>query len=183
MNSFERGCKVEKNGMDVLLPFIISRAYQGRVVPLFGNAQNKELQQYGDILMNTESDKYITIDLKIENRFTGNFFIETWSNKSRFNQGWVYKCKSDRIFYYFLDKPEIFYSIFVEKFKAWLFESVGNKPRLFSFIEAKQSKYDQMNDTWGVIIPIDVALGSNSVKAVELPPELINAALIEKAVE
>lgn len=176
MNSFEKGCMVEKQGMNVLLPYIESKAYQGRVVPLFGNAQNKELQQYGDILMGTEINKYITIDLKIENRFTGNFFIETWSNKSRFNQGWIYKCRSDRIFYYFLDKPEILYSIVTEKFKEWLFASVGNKPRLFSFSEVKQSKYDQMNDTWGVIIPVEAALSSNSVKAVMLPPEFIGAA-------
>lgn len=180
MNSFEKGCKIEKQGMDVLLPFIISRAYQGRAVPLFGNAQNKELQQYGDILMSTESDKYMTIDLKIESRFTGNFFIETWSNKSRFNQGWVYKCRSDRIFYYFLDKPEVLYSIVTEKFKEWLFASVGNKPRLFSFSEVKQSKYDQMNDTWGVIIPVEAALSSNIVKAVMLPSEFIGSALSER---
>ena len=182
MNSFEKGCGIEKQGMNVLLPFIESKAYQGRIVPLFGNAQNKEIQQYGDILMGTESNKYITIDLKIESRFTGNFFIETWSNKSRFNQGWVYKCRSDRIFYYFLDKPEMLYSIVTEKFKEWLFASVGNKPRLFSFSEVKQSKYDQMNDTWGVIIPVEAALSSNSVKAVMLPPEFIGAAESERLV-
>lgn len=173
MNSFQQCSDVETEGLKILMPYLTKQAYKGRVVPLFGNENVKELQQSGDVIIGLREDKCITFDLKIESKHTGNFFIELWSNKSRLTQGWLFSCKADRILYLFLDRPNDVYSIHTKNLKHWIFgvENNGRKSRLSEFAEVKQSKYDQLNDTWGLLVPILRLTHVGIAKHISLYPE------------
>lgn len=156
MNSFKQCSAIEAEGLKILMPYLTKQAYDGRIVPLFGNKNAKDLQQSGDVIIGLSEYRCLTFDLKIESKHTGNFFIELWSNKSRLTLGWLFSCKADRILYLFLDRPNDVYSIHAKHLKHWIFgvDANGRKSRLAEFSEVKQAKYDQLNDTWGLLVPI-----------------------------
>lgn len=157
MNAFNQASTIEDKGIALVMPYLIEKAFDGRVVHL-GSHNDKstliDMQRSGDFVLNTSENKFITVELKVESRHTGNLYIETWSNKNRLNQGWLYKCKSDRLIYLFLDRPAEAYSVNVRKMQNWLFQTINGKQRLWSFPEREQGKYKQLNDTWGVLVPV-----------------------------
>ena len=109
----------------------------------------KTLQEtFGDLIVQkTKNDAIISIDAKIENRFTGNLFIETWSNYNK-KPGWLFNIKCDYIFYVFLDKKVMF---IIDKRKLL---NCFYKESFVKCREIKQKKYEQKNDTRGLIVPI-----------------------------
>ena len=141
--AFSVACEVEKAGCDIILPYIESKGF--KVIPF----ANKHLQQYGDYIVQN-GDKPKTIEIKTENKHTGNFFFETWSNRKWHTLGWIFTIQADWLFYYFQDKY-ILYFMQVKSLKDCLFID----GLLWKYPEVEQGKYNQRNDTWGRIVPVD----------------------------
>jgi len=158
-NAFKEASKIEKLAIKDLTPFIKNRAVDGRFV--FTNKGNiaKELQKTaGDVLFNCNQGKIWAIEVKaeLENK-TGNFFLESWSNKHWFTPGWMFTLQADILLYYFvLDK--MLYSIPFYKLRQWAFGTQKTSGNIFKFQEKKQKKYNQLNDTWGWCVPIALIL-------------------------
>jgi hypothetical protein len=153
MNAFESASNIERLALDRLRPFVQQRAFHGQYVVTSKGPLARELQKTaGDMLYNTDSETVVTVEVKaeLENRH-GNFFLETWSNRARFTPGWMVTLRSDWLFYYFLTSDELFVIPF-RKLQKWAF----HQGRIYSFAERQQSKYDQLNDTWGRCVPIAV---------------------------
>lgn len=157
-NAFSQACEVEAQSLEVLRPFIQQKALNGQYVLTNKGALARELQKsVGDVLFNGASGEIYGVEIKAEseNR-TGNFFLEFWSNRKRFAPGWMWSLDTDLLFYYFLDNDEL-YIINFRKLKRWFWwHDNGQVPNFTRFKTRPQSKYDQLNDTWGTCVPIDV---------------------------
>lgn len=104
----------------------------------------------------------VRCEFKVEERWTGNVFLETWSNRSRFKLGWLYLCQSDLLVFYFKDQAKL-YACRTLDLKRWVFgvDEPGNRHRLR---EAKQRKTEQRNDTWGLLCPIRMLTDPDGIK-------------------
>jgi hypothetical protein len=165
MNAFSECRKIELAGMRELEIFFGEQSDNGRFVLTNKGRLSKFLQEtVGDVLINN-GDKIWGVEVKVEkeNKF-GNFFVEYWSNLSRFNPGWVLKLKTDILLYYFFDSKEL-YSISFNKLREWAFCKPSKKifnngreyvGRIYDFELKPQKKYDQKNDTWGRCVPISI---------------------------
>lgn len=161
MNAYEQARTVETKGRDRLMPFLIDR-YDHVVVTDKGPLARYVQEVLGDVIVNQRGQMW-TIEIKIEERHTGNLFLETWSNRNlenRYNQkslgstlGWMHTCKADLLFYYFLDTDWL-YMIDMFQLRRWAFGTNGRDGRCYSFPEKGQGRYVQKNDTYGRIVPI-----------------------------
>lgn len=146
-NAFEKASEIEKLAEADLLP------YMEAVWPdcIYYVTRHHPIVQKvcGDLLVTRRGQaKYI--ELKAEQQDNhGNFFIEMWSNRARYTQGWFHTCQADWLWYYFL-RERALYIWAMGELKEWA------RNRLLDFPEAKQKKYDQKNDTWGRLVPIEV---------------------------
>lgn len=153
MNAFDTGKNIERLSLDILRPFIQQRAFNGQYVVTLKGPLATDLQKTaGDMLYNTDAETVVSVEVKaeLENKH-GNFFLETWSNRERLKSGWLVTLRADWLLYHFLENDEL-YVIPLAKLQRWAFHS----GRIYTFPERKQSKYDQLNDTWGRCVPIDV---------------------------
>ncbi len=148
-------CKVESRGQEILLPWLRQR-YDNIVVNSGGRLQI-ELQKIADMFAN-KGDKVIALEIKVEDKnLHDNLFLESWSNKSRYNPGWLIKSEADLLVYYFLADDEAF--VFnLQKLKNWAFKSMLGKWQVANYPEKMQEKYKQRNDTWGWCVPIDICM-------------------------
>jgi len=114
--------------------------------------QRRYLQKHiGDYMYDEEGVvRSLEIKSERENKY-GNFFIETWSNLSRYTVGWAYSLNADGLLYYFA-KEKALYAINYESLKEWCFKW----GRIYDYPEKEQKIHDQPNDTWGRCVPIDV---------------------------
>ena len=103
-----------------------------------------------------KGDQPYGIELKAEasNRH-GNFFLETWSNRSWFTLGWLFKLRGDSLFYYFVEEKEL-WTIKMPALKAWAFGTEKLPGQVWQYPEKRQAKHDQHNDSWGRCVPIAV---------------------------
>jgi len=105
---------------------------------------------FGDLVVTAnEIGKIIEIKAELKNTH-GNLFIETWSNRSSFTPGWLLKCQADWIWYYFVEDKQL-YHIAMNELRTW-----SNTGAIFNYPERCQKKYEQLNDTWGRCVPIEV---------------------------
>lgn len=167
MNAFTDAREVELAGKDDLLRFLEMQAGSGRVVLTDKGPLSQFLQEtVGDAVMNDRQMTTWGVEFKIEDRHTGNLFLETWSNLCRRNPGWMVKLNTDILLYYFLDARHL-YSLGFQKLAKWAFgnsdayrrgEKVNKRSpgRIYDFPERRQRKRDQLNDTWGRVVPIEV---------------------------
>lgn len=180
MNGFTQSRGVEAKGWAVLQPYLHEHT-DGRYVLTSKGPLARWLQESaGDVLTNTPDGRLWSIELKTEQRWTGNLFLETWSNRnvdSRANHGmhgsnpgWLAKLRADLLLYYFLE-ADVLVSLDLFELKRWAFGYVdgdevveGNLYRhrwdatrnkcVPVFREMHQRVYAQANDTWGRIVPI-----------------------------
>jgi hypothetical protein len=156
--AFERAKEVEHRAMEDLLPFLKDHSFEGRFVLTHQGPLSQFLQKtVGDVILNSSPDKVWSVELKAEEDCrTGNFFLETWSNRRRFTPGWMFTLQADFLFYYFVG-PKALYVVQLPRLKQWAFVQEGRSGhpgRLWDFPEKPQAKYDQPNDTWGRCVPI-----------------------------
>lgn len=141
----------------------------------------------GDLLLNDRRDRLWGIELKAEEEFTGNLFLETWSNLNLrdpqshadrgSNVGWMFKTRADLLFYHFLSH-DLLVIVNLFALKRWAFDGASRRTslragriaagplrgRLWDFPEREQGKYRQMNDTWGRCVPLAVLEAEIAVK-------------------
>lgn len=162
MNSFEEASGVETEGIVQLWPYLESISHDGKFILTSNGTLARRFQlQYGDAILAGENDSFWAIEIKIEHKHTGNLFLETFSNRNLDNRedhaqygvsiGWLYKLVADRLLYYFIDTGDL-YNIDIFQLKHWAF----SKGRIYKFSEVPQRKYEQKNDTWGRLVPVEV---------------------------
>ena len=91
----------------------------------------------------------VSVEVKTEFKHTGNFFWETWSDKTTGRQGWGYTSEADDLYYLFWDTA-IGYRIAGLKYKTFYFPYLKK-----NYPEIKQTKNEQGNESWGCLIPVD----------------------------
>jgi hypothetical protein len=160
MSSFDQTSDIGKLVVLEVRPLLELVSFNGRYVRTDKGPLSRSLQErVGDVLYNSDDTEVWSVEIKGERKHTGNLFIETWSNRSRFNRGWLDKLEADLLLYYFLDSKDL-YAIRLQKFKAWAFGGcwgaaeypAGN---IYRFREVKQQCWEQPNDTWGRLVPIE----------------------------
>jgi hypothetical protein len=165
-NAFQRSCLVEQRGMATLLPFLETRAWRGQIIQVAKGPLARHFQKsFGDLLIATGPGAVATVEVKAERRWTGNLFLELWSNKNLDDRashiergstpGWLVTCRADVIGFHFLDvDTALFLPLF--RLQQWAFGVDDRAARVFDFPERRQRRYVQRNDTWGRIVPIEV---------------------------
>ena len=175
MNAFESASLVEAKAYAVLMPYLEERSYQSRFVKTAKGALAKWLQeQVGDVLMNVTDEQVCAIEIKAENTWTKNLFLEVWSNRNLEsrqshadrgqNRGWLDKLRADVLLYYFLDE-DILVSLPVFSLKRWAFGHGDVAGRLYDYPEKRQGKWVQMNDTWGRCVPVKTLIDEAGARA------------------
>lgn len=160
MTSYEECNKIEAAAWKDLLPMLQSKSFEGRFVFTDKGRLSKILQEtVGDVVYNDRRGSLWAVELKSEesNRW-GNLFLETWSNRSKFNPGWMFKSDADMLWYYFL-KEKLLYIFHFPELKKWAFVEINNNSRagrIWDFKAAQQKKRAQKNDTWGRCVPIKI---------------------------
>lgn len=154
MSAFAESCGTEEKGMRVLIPFIRKSAANGQFVVTNKGRISEFLQKsVGDVLVNEKSGDVSGIEIKTEERFTGNLFLEVWSNRRRETPGWMHTLNTDYLFYYFLDVGQLFICRF-GRLCNWAFSGSGGATNIEKFPLREQAKQKQANDTWGRCVPI-----------------------------
>lgn len=147
MSTYRDSLDTEAQGMRDVLPFIGERAENGQFVVTNKGRLSAELQtKYGDVFMNKPGGEIVSVELKTERDWTGNLFIETWSNMP-VKKGWFHTLDADFLLYYFLDVRTLYVMEF-KRLREYLF------PRLDRFREREQRKCRQLNRTWGRLVPV-----------------------------
>lgn len=103
-------------------------------------------------MINTGPEEILTIEIKNEMRNpSGNFFFETWSNLDYCMRrvGWMWTCKADQLWYYFIEDDDLF----VMDFRR-LFHWAHVEDNLRRFRQVEQGKSNQLNCTVGRLVPI-----------------------------
>ncbi len=136
----------------------------GRYVLTDKGRLSAEMQQrFGDMVIQRNGEM-VWVEMKAEEKFTGNFFIEDWSNWSRGNPGWIHKLDTDLLFYHFLDQNAL-YMVHFHELRAWLFSANDYNNRMSNYRLVRQKKCDQKNDTWGRLVPIRDVMESTEVRS------------------
>jgi hypothetical protein len=149
-SAFDKSLAVEAEGLRVLTPYLERLAIPGTVlVPTEGHWMLQKL--VGDFILR-DGEVTKTIEVKVEERHTGNLFLETWSNRSRHTPGWMYTCRSMFLWYYFIDQATL-YTMPMRSLRNWAFGSGDSAGGIYAYPERKTS-CDQMNDTWGRVVPV-----------------------------
>src|SRR6185312_437689 len=163
MNAFHDACLVERRGMARLLPYLESRAHRGQVIQVSKGPLARHFQRsFGDLLIATGPGNVASVEIKTCRRWTGNLFLEVWSNKNLDDRashiergstpGWLITCRADVIGFHFLDTDTVlFLPLF--RLQQWAFGAGDGSGRIYDFVERRQRRYVQRNDSWGRIVP------------------------------
>jgi hypothetical protein len=178
VNAFTDACIVEQRGMSALLPYLESRAYRGQVIQVAKGPLARHFQRsFGDLLIATGPGAVASVEIKVSRRWTGNLFLEVWSNKNLEDRashvergstpGWLITCRADVVGFHFLDVDTV---VFLPLFRLqqWAFGCGEQTARIYDFPERQQRRYVQRNDSWGRIVPVEVLAREVGVKRASL---------------
>ncbi len=164
-SAFEQACRVETASREIIEP-LLERHTDGRFVYTDKGRLAREFQaKYGDLLIQDKRNKeMLAVEMKAERRSSSNLFLEIFSNGSRYKPGWMLGNEADLLFYHFLDADEL-YIIKLPDLKNWFWfgrgpvrtsgQNIQYLPAFMRFKHKQQKQYNQMNDTWGVLVPIE----------------------------
>jgi hypothetical protein len=149
INSFDLGQGVEAIGTARIAEWLYDAYFD--IQPI---TERSEQCQEGDYRAIDQSGRETVLELKTESRYTGNLFLEEWSNLTEDMQsrGWVKRLERGVLIYTFLDKP-ILIEINIPALYKWANDENCNLER---FRATEQGKYQQRNRTIGRIVPISV---------------------------
>lgn len=171
MNGFAKAKTIEAEALVRLRPFLREHS-DGQFVLIDKSPLARILQEtIGDLLMtHRKTGRMVAVEVKAERKFTGNLFLETWSNRNLAdgdgweargsNPGWLLKVHPTLLFYYFIDADKV-YIIRMHRLVHWAYatpskSNAAGATRINDFRCAAQSKYAQMNDTHGHLVPLEV---------------------------
>jgi hypothetical protein len=160
--AFDRASVIGARGVGRVLELLKERSFGGQCVTTTKGRYAPELQKaLGDILFNhkDDPDRLVSVEIKTEQRFTGNLFLEHWSNLSRLTPGWMVTLRADLLFYAFEDRGRVFI-LDLPKLQQWAFREATSRADfpgwIYAFPLRRQGRYQQMNDTWGRLVPLRV---------------------------
>jgi hypothetical protein len=121
-------------------------------------------RSFGDLLIATGPGNVASVEIKAQRRWTGNLFLEVWSNKNLDDRGshiergstpgWLITCRADVLGFHFIDADTVlFLPLF--RLQQWAFGIEDAPGRIYDFPERQQRRYVQRNDSWGRIVPIE----------------------------
>jgi hypothetical protein len=151
--------------------------FEGRFVRVEKGPMARDFQlTSGDYVANSDELHAWRIEHKCEYANTHrNFFLETFSNKSRGKLGWLFTNQADFLLYHFLRSGEVFL-LNLPALRVWLYSHhKPGEPRAHRYREKQQTAYEQMNDTWGYCVSIAHVLDGIQVRTRMVPPLLIEA--------
>lgn len=148
MNAFKQAQEVEALAMREILPWLNLKCDSVEMTD--GSLWLQKI--VGDFIVIQEGRKR-SIELKAEAKYTGNLFLETWSNLPELTPGWMVTSRAHWLFYFFLDTKTL-YVIGMRELQEWAFGIVAPPGRIYQFKEVAQGKYLQTNSTWGRLIPV-----------------------------
>ena len=136
-----------------------------------GEMASKFQATQGDYVINSDDDTAWRLEHKCEySNFHGNFFIETFSNKSRGNPGWFWKLEADLLLYHFIESGEV-YLMKLSTLRNWLYAPTHTgAPNVHSYKHKSQQRYEQLNDTWGYCVSISDVCAAINVRRLDVPP-------------
>ncbi len=159
MTAFEQTSRIEAQGLAHILEWMKNNP-KCQDLRFTSDSPYAHLLQHtvGDILVRNQSaDTSLDLKVEVDARY-GNFFLETWSNRSRFTLGWMYTASYDWLAYYFLQERKLYLLDFL-KLRRWAFNYNGDGG-FYEYPEREQRKYHQLNDTWGRCVPIVHVMGN-----------------------
>lgn len=112
MSAFERCQGFEQQVFEEYLrPFFADKAHSG-LVTIEKSRHAVELQvRLGDLAFNRQgSREMLFVECKAERTYTGNLFLEEWSNRESGRRGWMFNNDADWLAYFFAD-VEVLYVI------------------------------------------------------------------------
>jgi len=156
MNAFQQAREVEQLAKDAILPWLNLKCES--VEDTDGNLWLQKI--VGDFIVVQEGKKR-GVELKAETRYTGNVYLETWSNRPEFTFGWLWTSRAHYLMYYFADNGHLYVFDF-PALRTWAVEG-----GVYSYPELPQNKYQQLNYTYGRVVPIaDIHRAGVSVKRI-----------------
>lgn len=177
MTGFQKCSALAARSLALVEPFLEQRG--NRWVTTDKGRLGEFLQRtVGDLILNDQAGQVWSVEMKAEARFTGNLFLEIWSN---FNfddmrsyrgfgprPGWLLTLNADLLFYHFLDcdrlcimsLPALQRWAFCRDSKNWTEpDRRGERSRLsgrvFDFRQARQHATEQKNLTVGALVPLE----------------------------
>ena len=135
----------EREGMQIVIEYLRHHKRNPR------QTTSKEEQQRGDLAIQSTQGNEAFIEVKVESQFTGNLFVELFSNREYGTTGWLWNCRADWIVFYFLNQ-DILIGMSFPALKNWLLNQTDR--RLDSYKEAR-AKHSGPNDTYGRLVPIE----------------------------
>ena len=147
-NAFTECNKIGMKG-EAVIDFLLRR-YYNRVEETEKNIE-KQLELADFVIPQSESlgIKREIIEVKTEEKWTGNLFFETVSNEGIDRAGWAFTSTADTFYYLFWDKA-IAYRIPDFQAVMWNFDYCKN-----SFPERPHCKRIQHNKSKGKLVPIE----------------------------
>lgn len=151
-DAFGRCKETEQRALDLILP-MLSASYREVIHLARGDQTAMEFQWRGiDLLLIKEpagpaTRETVAVELKAEERTTGNLFLETWSNRRTGREGWIRTSRAVGLIYCFLDTESI-YVAHMGRLQEWA------TTQLHCYPERVQQKHSQSNETVGHIVPI-----------------------------
>ena len=178
MNAFQQACVIEERGFASLLPYLEQRAWRGQVILVAKGPLARTFQKaFGDLLVATGQGNVVSVEVKAQRRWTGNLFLEVWSNKNLDDRashtergstpGWLITCRADVVGFHFLDLDAVYF-LPLFRLQQWAFGTGENQGRIYDFREVHQRRFVQSNDSWGRIVPMDVLAREVGVKRAAL---------------
>lgn len=166
--------KVERYAASWVFPFLQSQlpdGYAVRPVPQNIQAQHR----YGDKWLSSRMHQdAVEVELKAEEKHTGNLFVETWSDIRNGVHGWLYHyADATRLAYAFNDTHTL-YTCQLGELRRWAHgEGYSTAIRIEDFRAVEQAKYEQKNVTVGRLVPAEVFLGEVSGARVHEVAEVV----------
>lgn len=145
MTTFTDSLKTEERGWLVLKPWLEAWSSGAPLRKLEG----AEEQKRGDFVVTTKTGVELSVDLKIVEQSYDRFFFETWSNKQVFTEGWLWTSQADRIVWLYLSSGDLFV-LDLPALRLWAAGSIE------AYDEVQQTKCEQLNDSWGRLVPRDI---------------------------
>lgn len=157
-NAFQQAQAVEHLAIKEILPWLRMKCES--VEPTDGNLFLQKI--VGDFVVVQEGRKR-GVELKAEMRFTSNLYLETWSNRPELTPGWLWTSRAHWLMYYFNDTGALFVIDF-PALQQWAADGA-----IYKYPEVAQSKYSQLNYTFGRLVPIA------DIQAAKIPIKRVSA--------
>ena len=141
----------EKLGKKIVVPWLILQGYHVEDLDHKHRNSSQAVRERigkntGDFALEKDGKKSYA-ELKVEERYTGNIWVEDWADYLK-SVGWlIYLKNAKHLLCYFLDTDTLFWLDW-PRFKEWV---LSNKER---FEWRHQGKHPQRNDTTAYLVPI-----------------------------